>query len=62
MSLHSPDPSHGFSDAVLAGGLVTAPAWAGPLSDINALLTMVSLLVGLAIGVIRLWRLWRESR
>jgi hypothetical protein len=54
------DPSHGVSDALLAGGLVAAPAWAGALSDVNALLTMASLLVGLLIGVVRLWRLWRE--
>jgi hypothetical protein len=32
-----------------------------PLSDVNALLTMVSLVVGLLIGVIRLWRLWRRG-
>lgn len=53
------DASQGVSDAILAGGLVTAPAWAGALSDVNALLTMASLLVGLLIGIIRLWRLWR---
>ncbi len=54
------DPSHGVSDALLAGGLVAAPAWAGALSNVNALLTMASLLVGLLIGVVRLWRIWRE--
>jgi hypothetical protein len=56
------DPSQGVSDAILAGGLVAAPAWAGILSDVNALLTMASLLVGLLIGVVRLWHLWRERR
>jgi hypothetical protein len=56
------DPSHGVSDALLAGGLVAAPAWAGALSDVNALLTMASLLVGLLIGVVRLFRLWRERQ
>jgi hypothetical protein len=56
------DPSQGVSDAILAGGLVTAPAWAGALSNVNALLTMMSLLVGLLIGVIRLWHLCREKR
>jgi hypothetical protein len=56
------DPSQGVSDTILAGGLVTAPAWAGALSNVNALLTMMSLLVGLLIGVIRLWHLCREKR
>lgn len=56
------DPSHGVSDAILAGGLVAAPAWAGALGNVNALLTMVSLIVGLLIGVVRLWRLWSERR
>ena len=56
------DPPQGLSDAILAGGLVAAPAWAGALSDVNAMLTMVSLIVGLLIGVIRLWRLWCERR
>jgi hypothetical protein len=56
------DPSQGVSDAILAGGLVAAPAWAGPLSEFNALLTTVSLVFGLLIGAIRLWRLFREKR
>jgi hypothetical protein len=56
------ESSHGVSDAILAGGLLAAPAWAGALSNVNALLTMVSLLIGLLIGVIRLWRLWCERR
>jgi hypothetical protein len=55
------DPTPGVSDAILAGGLIAAPAWTVPLSDVNALLTMVSLVVGLLIGVIRLWRLWRRG-
>jgi hypothetical protein len=53
------DPSQGVSDALLAGGLVAAPAWAVPLSELNALLTTVSLLVGLLIGAARLRQLWR---
>jgi hypothetical protein len=56
------DPSQGVSDAILAGGLVAAPAWAAPLSEFNALLTTASLILGLLIGAIRLWRLFRERR
>jgi hypothetical protein len=56
------DPSQGVSDAILAGGLVAAPAWAGPLSEFNALLTTLSLILGLLIGAVRLWRMWRDNR
>lgn len=41
--------------AVTAG--VTSPAWAGYLSQINAVLTFVSLVIGL---VFMLWR-WRRA-
>jgi hypothetical protein len=33
-----------------------------PLSELNALLTTASLLVGLLIGAVRLWQLWRGRR
>jgi hypothetical protein len=56
------DPSQGVSDAILAGALVAAPAWAVPLSEFNAFLTTASLILGLLIGAIRLWRLFREKR
>jgi hypothetical protein len=56
------DPAQGVSDAILAGGLVTAPAWAEALSNVNMLLTMLSLAVGLLIGLIRLWHLCRDRR
>lgn len=55
------DPSQGVSDAILAGSLVTAPAWSVPLSEVNALLTTLSLVVGLVIGAARLWHLLREK-
>jgi hypothetical protein len=54
------DPSHGVSDAILAGSLVAAPAWSVPLSEINALLTTISLFIGLLIAGIRLWQFWRK--
>jgi hypothetical protein len=56
------DPSPGVSDALLAGGLVAAPAWAAPLSELNAVLTTASLVVGLLIGAIRLWQICRDKR
>jgi hypothetical protein len=49
----------GVSDALLAGSLVAAPAWTIALSDVNVLLSTVSLILGLLIGTIRLWQLWR---
>jgi hypothetical protein len=55
------DPSQGVSDAILAGSLVAAPAWSVPLTEVNAFLTTVSLVVGLLIGAIRLWQLWRQG-
>lgn len=54
--------SHNLSDAALAGGLVTAPAWAGWIGQLNQLLTTISLVVGLAFGLMRLWSLWRDLR
>ncbi len=43
-------------DAVIAGGLVTSPAWASWLADFNVVLTTITLLLGLALGATRLWR------
>jgi hypothetical protein len=56
------DPAQGVSDAILAGSLVAAPAWSVPLSEVNAVLTTASLLVGLLIGAVRLWQLWHDKR
>lgn len=56
------DPASGVPDAVLAGSLVTAPAWGTWLMEINQLLTTASLVVGLALGCVRLWLFWRERR
>lgn len=57
-----PDSPSTLSDAILAGGLVSAPAWAASLGEVNAFLTTLSLVVGLLIGVLRLWRICRELR
>jgi hypothetical protein len=59
----TPDaPSHNISDTVLTGGLVTSPAWATWLGDFNQLLTTATLLVGLTLGLGRLWQFLRGNR
>jgi hypothetical protein len=55
-------PTHDISDALLAGGLVTAPAWAVWLSEVNQILTTLSLIVGLAFAFLRLWYFLRDRR
>jgi hypothetical protein len=54
--------SQHFTDTALAGWLLAAPAWAPWLDDFNRFLMSASLLVGLALGLSRLWRLWCSSR
>ncbi len=46
----------GNQDVVIAGGLITSPAWASWLSQFNVVLTTITLLLGLALGAIRLWQ------
>lgn len=59
-----PPPSQGplnisktLEDGVIASSLITAPAWSLLISEINDILTTLSLLIGLAIGLHRLWRI-----
>ena len=47
-------------DSVLATGMVTAPAWASWLGDLNQVLTTLTLVVGLAFGIGRLVQLLRN--
>lgn len=51
----------GDQDAIVAGGLITSPAWAGWLGEFNEVLTTFSLLFGLALGATRLWRTYRKN-
>ena len=46
----------------LAGGLATSPAWAPYLDNVNELLTTVTLLIGVVLGLIRLVAFWRDRR
>ncbi len=43
------------ADNALAIGLITSPAWASVLQNINVLLTTITLLLGIVWGVVRLW-------
>lgn len=49
-----------LQDSVIASGLITAPAWSVWLSEVNGFLTTVSLLIGVAIGLHRLWRIIKK--
>lgn len=51
----SNDLSPQSQDVLVAGGLITSPAWASWLDNINEVLTTATLLIGLVLGVIRLW-------
>ncbi len=42
-------------DNLLIGSLVTAPAWAPWLSTFNEILTSATLVLGVVIGVVKLW-------
>jgi hypothetical protein len=48
------------TDGVIVGGLVTSPAWASWLGDLNQVLTTATLVVGLALGVGRLVMFFRR--
>lgn len=49
-------------DYTLAGALTTSPLWAHWLTDINSWLTFAGLVVGLVLGLRRLWRDFRDNR
>jgi len=53
---------HHAEDTLLAGGLISAPAWAPWLTRVNELLTTLSLVVGLALALARLWTLLRDRQ
>lgn len=54
--------SNPFADALLAGGLVSAPAWAAWLGQLNQMLTTATLVLGLVFGLARLWLMLRDDR
>ncbi len=48
-------------DSLLAGSLITAPAWVPLLNTFNEFVTTVTLMIGLVIGLTRLWILIRRD-
>ncbi|HKJ60564.1 MAG TPA: hypothetical protein VKA94_01020 [Hyphomicrobiales bacterium] len=55
-------PSHDASNTLLACCLVLSPAWASRLSDINELLTTVSLMIGIGFALVRIWLFLSKRR
>ncbi len=49
-------------DAIIAGGLISSPAWASWLSDVNLVLTTITLVLGAVLGATRLWRAYIRSK
>jgi hypothetical protein len=59
------DRTEGLSpvrDAMLASGLVSSPAWASWLGEVNQLLTTATLIIGLLLGSARLWAFLADRR
>lgn len=54
--------SETLQDSVIASSLITAPAWGLWLSEVNGLLTTVTLLIGIAIGLHRLWKIVQRPK
>ena len=54
--------SQNISDAILSGSLIATPALVGLIDQLNQLLTSLTLIVGLVLGLARLWALWRDRR
>jgi hypothetical protein len=50
------------TDGLLATGMVTSPAWASWLGDLNQVLTTATLIVGLALGLGRLVQFLRRKQ
>lgn len=54
--------SNDVQDGVIAGGLITSPAWASWLSQFNDVLTTATLFVGLLLGIGRLWLFMKRRK
>lgn len=53
---HQPIPTTDtMQDSIIASSLISAPAWGAWLNELNGILTTLSLLIGLMIGMHRLW-------
>jgi len=49
-------------DSLLASGLITSPAWVPWLNELNEILTTVTLVLGLALGLCRLWQFMQQRK
>jgi hypothetical protein len=61
MSLKQPF-TLGAADVTLAGSLVSSPAWAPWLANFNELLTTMTLVIGVILGLFRLWAAWADYK
>ena len=59
---HKLDIPQQAQDSLLAGGLISAPAWAPWLAQLNDVLTTLSLVLGLALASARLWSFVRGRK
>jgi hypothetical protein len=50
------------ADATLATGLLSSPFWGQWLTQFNDVLTAITLVIGIVLGVSRLWAFWRDQR
>lgn len=55
-------PTGTIQDSVIASSLISAPAWGAWLNELNGVLTTLSMLVGLVIGLHRLWVVYSGPR
>lgn len=51
----------GAGDVTLAGGLLSSPVWASWLAEFNQALTTITLMIGILIGLVRLWMVLRAG-
>jgi hypothetical protein len=53
---------HAVMDTAIASGLVTSPVWGPSLAEVNMLLSMATLAIGLILGIARLTAFLLERR
>lgn len=52
--------TNGAADVTLAGSLLSSPVWASWLADFNELLTTLTLVIGVILGIARLLVFWMD--
>lgn len=60
MSHHQPLQNVG--DVSLAAGVGSSPIWAPWMSDVNELLTLITLTLGMVLAAVRLWVAFQDWR